>query len=296
MDNQHPAPESATPDEALQATRRQVLEQVNARLINLYGHSCMLSAQSSTSEIVSTGLPTLDEALGLGGLPRGCLATLLAQETEAAAAICLSTLAAGQRHGDTTAYIGNSKRHKALAKALGLNIKRLTLLDPSSAEGAIDICIGLLAQGYDHVALNLLDLSAMATPSFPTSLGQRLRRLAKLTDECHNTLLLAQEPPLAAQGNVADGAFRRARITSNALEFYSAIELRLQTLTPQTSTAATTDMLMAAEAIERRPTATHRLTVTKNALGPAGQVVALSFEPGQGFECCALTNLEEAPF
>lgn len=296
MDNGHTPPGSSTPDEASQATKRQALEQANTRLADLYGHSCALPDPASAPATVSTGLPPLDEALGMGGLPRGCLTMLLAHEPETAAAICLNAMAASQRQGGRTAYIGNSKRHKALAKTLGLNTKRLTLIDPPSAEGAFDICIGLLTQGYNFVALNLLDLTATATPSLSTPLETRLRRLAKLADELHNTLLLVHEPPKAASGQDAENAFRRAKITYDALEFYCAIGLRLDTLTAPSPSAKMTDMLMAAEETEHQSTATHCLTVTKNALGPAGKRLTLVFEPGQGLEHCALADRQEAPF
>ena len=77
----------------------------------------------------STGFPSLDVALGVGGFPRGCITEIFGPEACGKTTLALRAIAHFQRSGGMAAFIDAEHVFDAeYARALGVEVERLPLL------------------------------------------------------------------------------------------------------------------------------------------------------------------------
>lgn len=103
---------------------------------------------------VSTGEPLLDDILG-GGLPRGGVTMVQGRESVGKTYICQRAIAQVQRDGGTAAYIDVEYSYDpAWFEQSGVDISRLIVVAPDSAEQALDVTIELCKAGIDIVVVD----------------------------------------------------------------------------------------------------------------------------------------------
>jgi recombination protein RecA len=89
---------------------------------------------------VPTGLPSLERALGVGGLPEGRIIELYGREACGKSTLALQLVAQTQRAGGLAAYIDADHTFEvAYAQALGVDTNALMVFQPSCAECAFEI-------------------------------------------------------------------------------------------------------------------------------------------------------------
>ncbi|KRL66236.1 recombinase RecA [Companilactobacillus versmoldensis] len=104
-----------------------------------------LNTQIST---VSTGSLALDNALGVGGFPRGRIVEIYGPESSGKTTVALHAVAAVQKEGGTAAYIdAENAMDPAYATALGVNIDDLLLSQPDTGEQGLEIADALVSSG-----------------------------------------------------------------------------------------------------------------------------------------------------
>ena len=82
---------------------------------------------------VPTGSLSLDEALGVGGFPRGRIVEIYGPESSGKTTVALHAVAEVQKRGGTAAYIdAENALDPAYAQALGVNIDELLLSQPET--------------------------------------------------------------------------------------------------------------------------------------------------------------------
>jgi recombination protein RecA len=109
--------------------------------------------------VIPTGLAALDAALGVGGLPRGRIAEIFGPPSCGKSTLAFQIVARLQRGGLGAAWIdADSAFDPARADALGVSIERLAVVQPSSAEEALEIACRLAASG----AVDLLAIDSVA--------------------------------------------------------------------------------------------------------------------------------------
>jgi RecA/RadA recombinase len=148
---------------------------------------------------LSTGHPTLDEALRTDGWPRGALVHLDAPVGAGATTLALGSLAAAQAAGGVVAYLDpTGSLDPATASRMGVNLEWLLVVRPADAGEAVELAAWLARDG--RIDAMVLDLAATAAP-------RELDRLARLLVRSGGVTLLLT----GAAGREAAGVRVRLR-------------------------------------------------------------------------------------
>jgi recombination protein RecA len=97
---------------------------------------------------VSSGSLALDEALGVGGYPKGRIIEMYGPESSGKTTVALHAVAEVQAKGGTAAYIdAENAMDPKYAEALGVNIDDLLLSQPDTGEEGLEIADALISSG-----------------------------------------------------------------------------------------------------------------------------------------------------
>ncbi|WP_127848941.1 recombinase RecA [Lacticaseibacillus hulanensis] len=97
---------------------------------------------------VSTGSLALDEALGVGGFPRGRIIEVYGPESSGKTTLALHAVAEVQKQGGVAAYIdAENAMDPKYATALGVDIDALLLSQPDTGEQGLEIADTLVSSG-----------------------------------------------------------------------------------------------------------------------------------------------------
>ncbi|MCI1987260.1 MAG: recombinase RecA [Lactobacillus sp.] len=97
---------------------------------------------------ISSGSLALDDALGVGGFPRGRIVEIYGPESSGKTTIALHAVAEVQKAGGTAAYIdAENAMDPKYATALGVNIDELLLSQPDTGEQGLEIADALVTSG-----------------------------------------------------------------------------------------------------------------------------------------------------
>lgn len=108
---------------------------------------------------VSSGSLAIDEALGVGGYPRGRIIEIYGPESSGKTTVALHAVAQVQKEGGTAAYIdAENAMDPAYATALGVNIDDLLLSQPDTGEQGLEIADALVSSG----AIDLVVVDSVA--------------------------------------------------------------------------------------------------------------------------------------
>jgi len=101
----------------------------------------------------------LDEALGVGGYPRGRIVEIYGPESSGKTTVALHAVAEVQKQGGTAAYIdAENAMDPKYATALGVNIDDLLLSQPDTGEQGLEIADALVSSG----AVDILVVDSVA--------------------------------------------------------------------------------------------------------------------------------------
>ena len=102
--------------------------------------------------VISTGSISLDNALGVGGLPRGRVIEIFGPESSGKTTIALQVIAEAQKKGGIAAFIDvEHALDPAYARKLGVDIDNLLVSQPDYGEQALEITNHLTASGQIDV-------------------------------------------------------------------------------------------------------------------------------------------------
>ncbi len=129
---------------------------------------------------VSTGSLALDLALGIGGLPRGCVVEIFGPESSGKTTLVYHVIAEAQRRGGICAFIdAEHAMDPTYARHIGVNIDDLLVSQPDTGEQALEIAELLVRSGaVDVVAV---DSVAALTPKAEIE-GRKLAGTLNRTD------------------------------------------------------------------------------------------------------------------
>lgn len=112
---------------------------------------------------LSTGIISLDIALGVGGVPRGRVIEVFGQESSGKTTLTLSIISQTQSSGGVAAFIDAEHAFDpAYAKMLGVNLEDLLISQPDTGEQALEIVETLVRS--NAVDLIVVDSVAALTP------------------------------------------------------------------------------------------------------------------------------------
>lgn len=99
-------------------------------------------------DVISTSSVSLDQALGVGGVPRGRVVEIYGHESSGKTTLALHILAEAQKHGGVGAFVdAEHALDPDYAKKIGVNVDDLLISQPDSAEQALQIVETLVKSG-----------------------------------------------------------------------------------------------------------------------------------------------------
>lgn len=131
--------------------KKKALETALSQIERTFGAgSIMRLGENSHMEVqaIHTGSLSLDNAIGIGGVPRGRIVEIFGPESSGKTTVALHILAEVQKTGGTAAFIdAEHALDPVYAKALGVAIDDLLVSQPDSGDDALEICEALARSG-----------------------------------------------------------------------------------------------------------------------------------------------------
>jgi len=112
---------------------------------------------------ISTGSISLDNALGIGGLPKGRVVEIYGPESSGKTTLAIHAIANVQKNGGIAAFIDAEHAFDSLyAQKLGVDLENLLISQPDNGEQALEITENLIRSGAIDVIV--IDSVAALTP------------------------------------------------------------------------------------------------------------------------------------
>lgn len=143
------------------------LEVARLQIEKQFGQGSLMKLGTGTEvvglEVIPSGSILLDEALGIGGYPRGRIIEIYGPESSGKTTLALHAIAESQRSGGIAAFIdAEHALDPQYAKNLGVNIDDLWVSQPDTGEQALEIAESLVRSGA--VDIIIVDSVAALTP------------------------------------------------------------------------------------------------------------------------------------
>jgi recombination protein RecA len=185
-------------------------------------------------QVISTGSISLNNALGVGGLPRGRITEIYGPESSGKTTVALHVIAEAQKLGGVCAFIDVEHAFdETYAKAIGINTEKLYLSQPDYGEQALEEADRLImSEVYSVVVIDsvaaLVPKSELEGEMGDSKMGLQARLMSqacrKLTGTISktNTVCIFINQLRSTIGNMY--VFE---VTSggNALKYYSSVRL-----------------------------------------------------------------------
>lgn len=199
--------------------------------------SCMLLGEMKPDpvETISTGSVGLDEALGVGGLPRGRIIEIYGPESSGKTTIAIHVIAEAQKAGGICAVIDAEYAFDSpYATALGVDVDNLYICQPDCGEQGLEIADRLIASG--NFAVVVIDSVAALVPkaelegemgeskmgSQARLMSQALRKMTASVSKSNTILIFINQ--LRDKIGVMFGS-PETTSGGNALKFYASVRL-----------------------------------------------------------------------
>lgn len=136
------------------------------RIEKSYGKGTIMKLGGQPIEempVISTGSISLDNALGVNGLPKGRVIEIYGPESSGKTTLALHAIAQSQKTGGIAAFIDAEHAFdRYYAQKLGVNIDELLISQPDNGEQALEITENLIRSGA--IDIIVIDSVAALTP------------------------------------------------------------------------------------------------------------------------------------
>lgn len=124
--------------------RKKALELAVSHIKKQFGEGAIMSLGAHTSQrtisTIKTGAPSLDIALGIGGVPRGRIIEIYGPESSGKSTLATHIVANAQKTGGLAAYIdAEHALDPTYAQKIGVNVDELLISQPDCGEEALNI-------------------------------------------------------------------------------------------------------------------------------------------------------------
>ncbi len=154
-------------NEAGRDSREEIIKQAMSIIEKKYGKGAIMflsqNVLAADVEVIKTGSILLNIALGVGGFPRGRVVEIFGPEASGKTTIALHAIAEAQKKGGIAAFIdAEHALDPAYASRIGVQVDRLLISQPTTAEEALDIVDTLVRSG--SIDIVVLDSVAALAP------------------------------------------------------------------------------------------------------------------------------------
>jgi len=156
-----------TKEETVEGENRdKILDETVRDLKDRFGEGAIMrlgEAKKVDVDVIPTGSPSLDIALGVGGIPRGRIIELYGPESSGKTTLALHIVAEAQKMKGRAAYVDSEHAlDPEYAKRIGVKIDDLLISQPDNGEQALAIVETLVRSG--SVDVIVVDSVAALTP------------------------------------------------------------------------------------------------------------------------------------
>lgn len=219
--------------------KREALEAARAQIDKEFGKGSLMRLGDSPAiqnvEVISSGSILLDEALGVGGYPKGRVIEIYGPESSGKTTLALHAVAEAQKAGGIAAFIdAEHALDPVYAKKLGVNTDELWISQPDNGEQALEVAESLVRSGA--VDIIVVDSVAALTPQAEIEgdmgdshmglqarlMSQALRKLTGILAKSKTTIIFINQ--IRMKIGVMFGN-PETTTGGNALKFYSTIRM-----------------------------------------------------------------------
>ncbi len=221
--------------------KQKALKEAIGQIEKQFGKGAVMRLGENTHmqvDTISTGILSLDLALGIGGLPRGRIIEIYGPESSGKTTVALHAVAEAQKAGGEVAFIdAEHALDPVYAKKLGVKIDDLFVSQPDTGEQALEITEALVRSGAIDVIV--IDSVAALVPKAEIDgemgdshvglqarlMSQALRKLAGVIGRSNTVAIFINQ--LREKVGVIYG---NPEVTTGgrALKFYSSVRMEVR--------------------------------------------------------------------
>ncbi len=227
--------------EKIMSQKDEILEQVIADLEKQYGKGSIMKLGEKyyqKVDVIPTGCMTLDNALGIGGLPKGRIIEIYGPESSGKTTVALHVIAEAQKMGGVAAFIDAEHALDPIyASKIGVDVQNLYLSQPDTGEQALDIAESLVRSGAFSIIV--IDSVAALTPKAEIEgemgdsfiglqarlMSQALRKLTGIINKSNTCVIFINQ--LREKVGVIFGS-PEVTTGGKALKFYASIRIDIR--------------------------------------------------------------------
>ncbi|PIQ07583.1 MAG: recombinase RecA [Ignavibacteriales bacterium CG18_big_fil_WC_8_21_14_2_50_31_20] len=189
-------------------------------------------------EAISTGSISLDDALGIGGVPRGRIVEIYGPESSGKTTVCLHIIAEAQKEGGLAAFIDAEHALDVnYAKKLHVDVNNLLISQPDYGEQALEIVDTLVrSNALDVIVIDsvaaLVPRSEIEGEMGDAQMGvqarlmsQALRKITGAVSRSRTTVIFTNQ--LRSKIGVMFGS-PETTTGGNALKFYASVRMDIR--------------------------------------------------------------------
>ena len=217
--------------EALEAARLHIEKEFGKGSLMKLGDSF----PSPNIDVIPSGSILLDEALGVGGYPRGRIIEIFGPESSGKTTLALHAIAQAQNAGGIAAFIdAEHALDPTYAKKIGVKTDELWISQPDSGEQALEVAESLVRSGA--IDIIVVDSVAALTPQAEIEgdmgdshmglqarlMSQALRKLTGILAKSRTTIIFINQ--IRMKIGVMFGN-PETTTGGNALKFYASVRM-----------------------------------------------------------------------
>jgi recombination protein RecA len=221
--------------------RRRTIDLALVQMEKQFGKGAILRLGSKAVvpvSVISSGSISIDNALGVGGFPRGRVVEIFGPESSGKTTLALQVIAEAQKVGGTAAFIdAEHALDPGYARQLGVDVDNLLVSQPDHGEQALEITNALVATGA--VDIVVVDSVAALVPKAELDgemgdshmglharlMSQALRKLTGVVSRCNTCLLFINQ--VREKIGVVFGN-PETTTGGRALKFYSSVRIEVR--------------------------------------------------------------------